>query len=281
MNRHSLRVECAQQPQLAQRRPIFVVFGGQRSGSTLVASRLNSHPRILCHEEVLLPSVDSDPSLREWLIANKHPPWFRVLPSIRESFLDSVARSDPGPGIDVIGIKIMYDQISLWPKLSYLLPAVGRVCDDPRLLRWMKNKHVLIVHTLRRNHLKMLTSHALAARTGRFHSRSAPQTAAPSMISLPLRGLIMRLQRIESAEKVARDAIRGLPTIEVWYEDYVGTHCREIEAQLCAAVGQQIPEGGLVSQLAKVSSDNLRDILANYEDVVRRLSGTRFERFLD
>jgi LPS sulfotransferase NodH len=281
VNRHSLRVERAQERKLAQRRPIFVVFGGQRSGSTLVASRLNSHPHILCHEEVLLPSVDSEPSLREWLVANRHPSWFRMLPSIRESFLESVAESDPGPGIDVVGIKIMYDQISLWPKLSYLLPPVGRVCYDPRLLRWMRKNQVVIVHTLRRNHLKMLTSHSLAASTGRFHSRTAPQTATPSMISLPLRGLIMRLQRIESAEKVARDTIRGLPTMEVWYEDYVGTQGQEIEAQLCAAVGQQTPDAGLMSPLAKVNSDKLQDILANYDDVARHLSGTRFERFLD
>jgi len=281
MNRRSLRIERSQHRELAQRRLVFVVFGGQRSGSTLVASRLNSHPRIVCHEEVLLPALDSEPSLRKWLIANGHPPWLRVLPSIRESFLDSVIESDPGAGIDVVGMKVMYDQISLWPKLSYLLPPVGRVWHDLRLLRWMRNNEVLVIHTLRRNHLKMLTSHTLAARTGRFHSRDASQTAAASMINLPLRGLIIRLQRIESAEKVARDAIRGLRSMEVWYEDYVGPQGQEIEARLCAAVGQQVPAGGLTSPLAKVSSGNLRDTITNYDDVARHLSGTRFERFLD
>jgi len=281
MNRRSLRVERSRLDELAQRRLVFVVFGGQRSGSTLVASRLNSHPRIVCHEEVLLPSVDSEPSLREWLIANGHPPWLRVVPSIRESFLNSVVESDPGPGIDVIGMKIMYDQISLWPKLSYVLPPVGRAWHDVRLLRWMKNNQVLVIHTLRKNHLKMLTSHTLAARTGRFHSRDASQAAAASMISLPLRGLIIRLERIESAENVARNAIRGLRSMEVWYEDYVGPQGQEIEARLCAAVGQQIPDRGLMSPLAKVSSGNLKDTLTNYDDVARHLSGTRFERFLD
>jgi LPS sulfotransferase NodH len=204
-----------------------------------------------------------------------------MLPSTRESFLNSVAESDLGPGIDVIGMKIMYDQISLWPKLSYLFPSAGRASQDVRLLRWLKNNQMLVIHTLRRNHLKMLTSHALAARTGRFHSRDAAKTAAPPEISLPLRGLIMRLQRIESAEKVARAAIQGLPTVEVWYEDYVGRQSREIEAQLCAVLGQQVPEGGLTSSLAKVGGGSLRDTLTNYEEVARRLAGTRFEKFLD
>ena len=281
MNRRSLRVERVKQRQPERRRPLFIVFGGQRSGSTLVASRLNSHPSIVCHEEVLLPSVDSEPSLREWLITNRRPQWMRMVPSTRESFLNSIADSDLGPGIDVIGMKIMYDQISLWPKLSYLFPAAGRASEDVRLLRWLKNNQVLVIHTLRRNHLKMLTSHALAARTGRFHSRDASKTAAPPEISLPLRGLMMRLQRIESAEKVARAAIKGLPTVEVWYEDYVGLQSREIETQLCAALGQQIPEAGLTSSLAKVGGGNLRDTLTNYDEVARHLAGTRFEKFLD
>lgn len=269
------------QRQLARQPAIFVVFGTQRSGSTLVASRLNSHPHVVCHEEVLLPSVDSGPSLREWLIANRHPPLMRIVPSIRESFLDSVVESDPGPGVKVIGMKIMYDQISLWPKLSYALPSAGRACHDVRLLRWMKNHQVLIMHTLRRNHLKMLTSHTLAARTGRFHLRDTIQTEAVSTVSLPLRGLTMRLRRIEAAEKAARDAIRGLPALEVWYEDYVGPQSKEIEAQLCAAIGLRVPIGGLMSPLAKITSDNLQDTLRNYDDVVRHLSGTRFERFLN
>jgi LPS sulfotransferase NodH len=281
VNYRRFRLDGGQQRPLEHQHPIFVVFGTQRSGSTLVASRLNSHPCVICYEEVLLPSVDSEPSLRQWLIENQHPRWSRILPSRRESFLNSVVETDPGPGVKVVGMKIMYDQVSLWPKLSYMVPSLGKAWHDVRLLQWMKNNQVLVVHTLRRNHLKMLTSHTLAARTGRFHSRDAAQKSALSMISLPLHGLIPRLRRIETAEKVARDAIQGLSALEVWYEDYVGPEGQEIEAQLCAAIGVQVPDAGLRSPLAKVTSDNLQDTLANYDDVVRHLSGTRFERFLN
>jgi LPS sulfotransferase NodH len=281
VNRRRFSVERGQQCELARQRPMFIVFGTQRSGSTLVASRLNSHPSVVCHEEVLLPSVDSGPSLSQWLIENHRMPLSRMIPSVRESFLESVLESDPGPGVEVVGMKIMYDQVSLWPKLSYVLPAVGRVCHDARLMRWMKRNEALIIHTLRRNHLKMLTSHSLAARTGRFHSRDHSEAPAITMISLPLHTLVMRLRRIEAAEKVARDAIRGLPVLEVWYEDYAGPQSDEIESRLCAAIGVRVPDGGLRSPLAKVTSDNLKDILINYDDVARRLSGTRFERFLN
>jgi LPS sulfotransferase NodH len=276
VNRGRMRVARPQ-----HKRTIFVVYGNQRSGSTLVASRLNSHPSVICHEEVLLPSASTGPSLREWLIQNRHPPWLRMLPAVRESFLDSVVESDFGADVKVVGMKIMYNQISLWPKLSYVIPPVGRAWNDVRLLRWMNDNQVFVIHTLRRNHLKMLASHTLAARTARFHSRDVPRTTAVSAVRLPLYGLIMRLRRIEAAEKVARDAIRGLSALEVWYEDYVGPQSQEIEAQLCAAIGVPVPDGGLRSPLAKVTSDNLRYTLTNYDEVVRRLSGTRFERFLN
>ena len=281
MNRHRFLLERSQQRQPALQRPIFVVFGTQRSGSTLVASRLNSHPRVVCHEEVLLPGVDSGPSLTDWMLAKRYPPWLRAVPSVRRAFLDSLVSSDPGIDIGAIGMKIMYDQISLWPKLSYVLPRAGKVCHDAGLLRWMENQQVIIVHTLRRNHLKMIISHALAARTGKFHSRNSVQAMTGSRISLPLRGLTMRLRRIEIAEEVARDAIRNLRSFEVWYEDYVGRERHSIEARLCSAIGLRVPDSGLRSPLTKVTSDELMSTITNYSEVVRCLSGTRFERFLN
>jgi LPS sulfotransferase NodH len=280
VNRRRFLLERSQQRQLALQRPIFVVFGTQRSGSTLVASRLNSHPRVVCHEEVLLPGVDSGPSLTDWMIANRYPPWLRGLPSVRLAFLDSLVSSDPGIDIGAIGMKIMYDQISLWPKLSYVLPRAGKVCHDASLLRWMERQQVIIVHTLRRNHLKMIISHALAARTGKFHSRNSVHKTG-SRISLPLRGLTMRLRRIEVAEEVARDAIRNLRSFEVWYEDYVGPERDSIEARLCSAIGLRMPDSGLRSPLTKVTNDKLTSTITNYSEVVRCLSGTRFERFLN
>jgi hypothetical protein len=72
----------------------------------------------------------------------------------------------------------------------------------------------------------------------------------------------------------------GLPTVEVFYEDYIGTDGADQDIRLCAALGQSAPKGGLSSPLKKVASDNLPDVIANYDQVAAFLSGTRFERFL-
>jgi LPS sulfotransferase NodH len=262
----------------SQRTVLFVVFGHQRTGSTLVTSRLNSHSRIVCFEEVLLPWVDSDPSLREWLSGNGHPQWFRALPSVKTSFLNAICDIDSLPNdVGAVGFKVMYDQMSLWPTLAYLVPWAGPVLQNRALKRWLIVHHVVILHTLRRNHLKVLVSHEMAGQNKRFHSRDP--AGAKGKVVIPVRGLKARLRRIEAAERAARKTIQGLPTIDIFYEDYMKGG-GEQDADLCAVLGQAVPKGGLTSQLKKLSSDDLRDTVANYDEVAARLAGTPFERFL-
>jgi LPS sulfotransferase NodH len=258
---------------------LFMVFGNQRTGSTLIASKLNSHSRIICYEEVFLPWVDSDPSLRSWLSAAGRPQWLRAVPGMRTAFLNALLDINGLPDdASAVGFKVMYNQMSLWPRLAYLAPRAGQLLQDRSLQRWLCVNHVVIVHTLRRNRLKALVSHALAAQSGRFHSRDP--VAGNHTVVIPVRGLKARLHRIEQAEKVARAAILGLPTVEVFYEDYISVGGADQDNRLCAALGQTAPEGGLSSPLQKVASDNLLDVIANYDQVAACLSGTRFERFL-
>jgi LPS sulfotransferase NodH len=265
--------------QAGRRTLLFMVLGHQRTGSTLIASRLNSHSRIRCYEEVFLPWVDSEPSLRGWLHGKGYPQWFQFVPGMRSSFLATLTDSAVAPeDADAIGFKIMYNQMSLWPKLAYLAPRTGRLFEDPAFRRWLRANRVLVIHTLRRNHLKILVSHRLAAESGRFHSRDAGP--AKRQIVLPVKGLITRLDLIAASERAARAAIRDLPSIEVWYEDYVGSQGPAYEARLCRALGQPVPPNGLESALTKVSSDDLRDTVRNYDQVAEALKGTRFEPFL-
>jgi LPS sulfotransferase NodH len=258
---------------------LFIVFGHQRTGSTLLASKLNSHPRIRCHEEVFLPWVDSDPSLRQWLRERHLGQALRILPNIRTTFLASLSDASAVPSdVRAIGFKVMYNQLSAWPTLGYLAPGAGRLLQDPALRGWLRANRVLIVHTLRRNHLKIIVSHKLAEQSRRFHSRDA--IAECRKVLVPVLGLKLRLRRLEQAERAARHSIAGLPCIEIWYEDYVAGGAHESDARVCAALGLSVPAGGLTSALSKVSSDNLREAIINYEQVAAHLSGSRFERFL-
>jgi LPS sulfotransferase NodH len=258
---------------------LFIVFGHQRTGSTLLASRLDSHPSICCYEEIFLPSVDSTPALRDWLEARRISQCCRVIPNVRSSFLSSLFDANNLRGnAGAAGFKVMYDQMALWPRLAFLMPPASRFFQDPALHRWLRSHRVLVIHILRRNHLKILVSQKLAVQSGRFHSRNPP--TAEMKVFMSLAGLKSRLRRIELAERTARRCIDGLPTMEIYYEDYTGGAASEIDARLCSALGQDLPAGGLTSPLRKLSSDDLRDTIANYDAVARHLSGSRFEHFL-
>ena len=262
------------------RQPVFfIIFGHQRTGSTLLASRLDSHPGIRCYEEIFLPSVDSSPSMREWLETKRLPQCARAVPSTRASFLSWLfSASNLGADVGAVGFKVMYDQIALWSRPAFLLPVASRFQQDPALRRWIEDNRVLIIHILRRNHLKILASQKLAAQTGRFHSRNP--TGPDMKVVLSLQGLKLRLRRIELAERAARRYIFGLPTIEIYYEDYTSGGAGEADVAICTALGQDLPAGGLSSPLTKLTSDNLYDTVANYDAVAAHLSGTRYERFL-
>lgn len=259
---------------------IFVIFGTQRTGTTLLATRLNSHPHITCYSEVLLPDVDSEPSLRGWLAGRGYPQFVRSFPSIRRSFLNSIIEVERPHGVDAVGLKLMYEQVSLAPKVTYAYPPAGRLLNDVGLLRWLKDHDVLVIHVLRRNHLKTVVSHVRAAQTQEFHRLNAANGRA-AQITLPLRGLKARLNRLELAERTARGAIKGLRAIDVCYEDYVGNCAPDVEKRICAELGQTVPVGGLQSPLSKISSDSLPELIANYDEVVSMLTGTRYEVFLE
>jgi LPS sulfotransferase NodH len=205
---------------------------------------------------------------------------FKFVPGVRLSFLKWLSDPDQASGdIAAIGFKVMYNQMSLWPKLAYLMPFASFVLRDPALHGWLKKNQVLIIHTLRKNHLKILVSHDLAAQSGQFHSRDV--AAGDRRIFISVKWLKARLRRIELAEKAARYSVAGLPSIEICYESYISTGGVQYDDRICNALGQHMPAEGLCSPLSKVSSDNLRDIIINYDEVAGHLAGTRFERFLE
>ena len=157
----------------------------------------------------MLPWVDSSPCLRDWLTAKNRPQWLRAVPGVRTSFLDDlVIEQSTRDLVGAIGFKLMYNQMSLWPRIGYLVPQASSLFKDHALQQWIISNHVMILHTRRRNHLKALVSHRLAVQSGRFHSRD-PEVSCRSVV-VPVRGLKARLGRIEAAERAACRAIRGL-----------------------------------------------------------------------
>ena len=147
----------------------FVVLSTQRSGSTWVVDMLNSHPRVLAQSELFMhggeghPRWGGDRELLYWqtFIADKgggrvaRPYW--LWHYLGRAF-------SARPGIDAVGFKLMYSQLTRISKP--LMPAL-----------WLKRAR--IIHLMRRNALDVvLSKQAGEARQGVLHARDGQEVEA-------------------------------------------------------------------------------------------------------
>jgi hypothetical protein len=144
----------------------FIVLSTQRSGSTWVVDMLNSHPRVLAYSELFMHGGEGKP---KWGREQDLPYWqtyargkHRITkPYWLWRYLGQAYRERPG--IDAVGFKLMYSQLT---RISRpLMPAL-----------WLKR--VRIIHLIRRN----ATSCSRGRPAPRVRAVSMPGTVRRSML---------------------------------------------------------------------------------------------------
>lgn len=243
----------------------FAVLTTNRSGSTWLMSTLNSDPRVTAQGELFLPRSrspekrwDSDfacPRFIEWRVDSFRPRPFSVF-----AYLDSLYRPSGASGF-----KLMYAQMLQFPEL----------------LVYFVRHRVRIVHLVRRNHLDVLLSYAVKARLGRAHLLEG-QNAPPDMtVELDPAHLLEQLAWLQRKQNIARWVLSmsRLPYMEVAYEDLLRdpAHFSPIWQFLSLEPQSHAPESSLV----KIRRGSHREVIRNYNEVRRVLSGSRFARLIE
>lgn len=243
----------------------FVVLSTQRSGSTWVVDMLNSHPRVLAQSELFMhggvghPTWAGERELLYWqtFIADKgggrvaRPYW--LWHYLGRAF---AAR----PGIDAVGFKLMYSQLTRISKP--LMPAL-----------WLKRAR--IIHLMRRNALDVvLSKEAGQARQGVFHARDGQEVEAVRL-RLDTDTLVRRLTLHERAIAGARVRFKrvGVPYIEVVYEDLVEDEQAGFD-ELFRFL--DVEPQRVSSSLQKVNPTAHEELIENYGEVRNALEGTPF-----
>ncbi|MEP6909336.1 MAG: sulfotransferase domain-containing protein [Actinomycetota bacterium] len=243
----------------------FVVLSTQRSGSTWVVDMLTSHPRVVAYSELFMHGGEGVP---KWGLEQGLPYWQTF---IREQRGGRVARPyllwhylgrvfEERPGIDAIGFKLMYSQLTRIAKP--LMPAL-----------WLRR--VRIVHLVRRNALEVvLSKEAGEARRGVLHAREG-QPLESVRLKLRTDDLLERMTAHERAIEGARVRFKrvGLPYHEVVYEDLVADE-RSGFASLFDFLGVQ--PAPVSSSLQKVNATAHEELIENYGEVRAALEGTKF-----
>lgn len=97
-------------------------------------------------------------------------------------------------------------------------------------------------------------------------------------ISMETERLKQKLDAMTDQVDWYRSRLSHLKYIEVTYEGLVANKAHELD-RLLEFLGVGVVTG-LSSDLVKVNSDNMSDVVENYDEVVEALTGTKYEQFL-
>jgi LPS sulfotransferase NodH len=241
----------------------FVIVGTQRSGTTFIRHCLISHEDVNCHGELFLNKYPFNGAYRIYRnrnIARKLRHYLARAGLVRE-YLDEIYRSCEG---DAVGFKLMYSQIRTLP---YAYPSVLNYIDD--------NK-IKVVHVIRKNVLKTHVSRCTAMQRKLYHAKEKVDV---SKITLNTRDVLKALNRISRENEWWQLRYSGGDYYSVCYEDFVRN--KEEESAGLLRFLNVADDQVLTSKIVKINPDRLQDIVENYDDLYKVITGSKFEYCLE
>lgn len=255
----------------------FVVVGTQRSGSTLVASLLDSVPTIRCAEEILLEEDPPDPQSYRYFRRSALSIWSRALLSRSRCVVDYVDAFFAGahPTLDAVGFKLMYNQLvdRRLAMVAYHHAWTVRSFYSRKLIRSLRERDVLVVHLVRPNTLEVLVSRRLAESTNVWHSREGARKERIK-VTLEPKTVCNELEAIEAGTRAVDSVFAGFRCLRVSYSDVSRRPGEALQPVLCD-LGVKTT-GPIRTPLRKLSPQFVGDSIRNFEVVEARLAGTRF-----
>jgi hypothetical protein len=270
----------------------FVVLTHPRTGSTLLARGLNSHPRITCFGEVFNwfhTYVDftvegyDESNADDLNLRNKDP----------VAFLQERIFCQPPGMTSAVGFKLHY---------SHCSPPWGFTTLLDHLVQ---DKEVRILHLQRRNMLKSLASEKIATIAGRYvrvrfamRPRSIPKAfihpatalkkarliiaqnvrsrPRPSRVTLSVEECKAYFEETKTTAKQHDELFREHDKLSLFYEEILSARDEVFtRAQSFLGVKPQV----LTVALTKQSPDDLRTILENYDELREAFADTEYSEF--
>ncbi|MGH8495707.1 MAG: hypothetical protein ACREVN_06195 [Gammaproteobacteria bacterium] len=244
-----------------------IILTSQRTGSTFLVECLDSHPGVVCGDELLIgmhtrvpkPLLRFKYAAKAWRYAAARA-WFPV------ALMDRYFETTKAP---VVAFKAMYSQV-----------------DNRAVRRYLRDRtDIRIIHLRRDNLLKQYVSRVLLRkkrgtkdRPWRAHVTSRVPSVS-TRISPPKAIAAMRKLRDQYRDFDA--LVSRHRKIELVYERMFGSGTLSREAW--DAVGELLELGpaNVSSDLVKLNPTSLRAMVENYDELAAALAGTEFERHLD
>ncbi len=237
----------------------FVLFAHYRTGSTLLTSLLNQHPELRCDDELFLRFSRTSP---------EGPRAPRTLLS-PQGYLEAAGRM---AGHDVYGVNL---------KL-YQLRGVLRGEPDSapeRFLQRLAGNGWKFVHLRRENALRLALSAHVADQRQRWHVRAGDERT-PERIEVDVRAVLDGIANSEETGRAEDRLMADLDHVRVVYEADLRTPDRhqQVVDRIFDHLGVSAVE--VEAGLQRVSSDDLREQIANYDELAGALERDGVDHYL-
>jgi LPS sulfotransferase NodH len=241
----------------------FIILCAARTGSTMLRHMLNSHPDVRCHGEVMTGrGLEAFAGLDRPGDSSVTGPLMERRRSDPHGFLEERV-FDPGPARAVV-FKIKYEELLLQ--------------EYAWLLEWLKrHREIRVIHLRRENRLKRLISEVTATRIyGLYNVTTEAERPAAARVSLSAAECLEDFARTEEREALFQRHFEDHDTLETTYEAIVDDR-GDVRGQLARFL--VVAPMALTSPTLKLNSDDVRDMLEDYEGLATALRGTRYAAY--
>lgn len=226
----------------------FIIFGRGRSGSTLLVELLNNIENINCEGEIL-----------------KYKVFYPIRYILGRSFFFTKG--------GVYGCKI----------LSYQIRDIQKIDNANNFIKKLHSEGFKIIYLKRRNIVKHAISN-IRARTFAFHTTNLNTNPIENKIRINCQDLKEWLTHSENLLSYELEALKGVPFIEIIYEDDLLNDESKIMTihKISEFFGLKIDNNVILSNtIRKISSDNLKFSIENISEVCNYLKDTQYEIYLE
>lgn len=241
----------------------FIIAGTQRTGTSLIESTLNSHSDIRCLGEVFLfrrgRGKFVEGSYRQFVDQRRCARSIAHYTDRRRLVTEYLEQFYQVSDARAAGFKFMLSQAR----------------EFPDAIRYLQENRIKILHVVRDNALKTLVSRISARTRKLYHSI---EDIEAEKVYLPPRKLLKSLAQILDEGEQWKRLAADNPYIKISYESFLVDR----EQVLRDALGFLGVEyvASMSSDLKKINPENLSDVVENFDEVTRLLTGTRYEKYL-
>ena len=221
----------------------FVIYGQGRTGSELLCSLLDSHPKIQCDKEILA-----------------HHVFFPKL-FIKGKYLAC--------NQDAYGFKVKIYQLQDVQKL-----------EPRKFMTELLNDDWKIVHIKRNNILRQAISWQVAEQRKQYHVKSKNQKLSTEKVTIDCNLLLEHMKYREMYQKTDEKVLENLPYLTVVYEEDLlpeSKHQATVD-KICDYLN--IASVLVKTNFVRLTPDKLSELIENYEEFVNVIAQSKYAKFL-